>query len=179
MTDGNGTGNRTKRTLVEEETSFKGTMTSKCPVVVMGDLDGEIDAPSMHISATGSVAGTVKVRQLSSEGTLAGTVEADSVLLSGSVKDNTVIRANTLEVKLKRTDGKMEVVFSECELEIGDEPNKEAAVEAALNPESGADVSDGAPVEAADNTDTGPTTDGDDAAKAKRRRRPSQQPPPG
>lgn len=169
MTNGNGTGNRTKKTLVEEDTSFKGTMTSKCPVVVMGELDGEIDAPSMHISPSGSVAGTLKVKELSSEGSLAGQVDADSVLLSGSVKDKTVIRANTLEVKLTRTEGKMEVVFGECELEVGDQPNKEAAVEAALSPDAADDTMDGEEEVKADDGDSG---------SGKRKRRPSQQPPP-
>jgi len=168
MTNGNGTGNRTKKTLVEEDTSFKGTMISKCPVVVMGELDGEIDAPSMHISPSGSVAGTLKVKELSSEGSLAGQVDADSVLLSGSVKDKTVIRANTLEVKLTRSEGKMEVVFGECQLEVGDEPNKAAAVEAALSPDAADDAMNGAEEEVA----------ADDGGSGKRKRRPSQQPPP-
>ena len=65
-----------RRTLVEEETEFKGTMTSKCPIAVMGRVDGEIEAPSMHVSPSGSVAGTVKVGELHSEGELAGEIDA-------------------------------------------------------------------------------------------------------
>ncbi len=133
MSDGNGK-TQERRTLVEEETQFKGTMSSRCPVVVMGRLEGEVDAPSLHVTASGAVAGTVVVQELSSEGELAGEVDADSVQLSGTVKDNTVIRAKAIEVRLARTNGKMEVVFGECELAIGDEPDKAAAIEAAKNP---------------------------------------------
>ena len=34
-----------KRTLVEEGTQFKGTLSSSCPIVVKGRIDGDISAP--------------------------------------------------------------------------------------------------------------------------------------
>lgn len=120
-----------RRTLIEEETEFKGTMTSKCPIAVMGRVDGEIQAPSMHISPSGSVAGILVVAELHSEGELAGEIDAESVQLAGRVKDGTVIRAKSLEVKLSREDGKMELVFGDTELSVGAEPDKEAAIAAA------------------------------------------------
>ena len=55
-------------------------------------------------------------------GDIAGEYDADSVQLSGSVQDNTVIRAKTLEVKLSSEKGKMEVVFGNAKLSVGDEP---------------------------------------------------------
>jgi cytoskeletal protein CcmA (bactofilin family) len=124
----NGNGTREKRTLVEEGTEFKGTMSSTCPIVVMGKVEGEISGPSMEIAETGVVAGTVRVKELHSRGEVAGNVGADAVYLSGKVRDNTVIRAKTLEASLSRTDGAMEVVFGVCELSIGDEPSRQAEV---------------------------------------------------
>ena len=106
-----------KRTLVEEGTHFKGSMTSTCPVVVRGRIEGEIETPSLTISQTGSVHGKAKVGIVTSEGDIAGEFEADTVQLSGSVQDNTVIRSKTLAVKLSSTDGKMEVVFGNTKLE--------------------------------------------------------------
>jgi hypothetical protein len=47
------------------------------------------------------------------------------VQLSGSVKDNTVIRAKSLEVKLSVANSKMQVVFGDVELEVGDAPTRE------------------------------------------------------
>jgi cytoskeletal protein CcmA (bactofilin family) len=133
MSDKNGlpTG---KHTLVEEGTEFKGTLSSSCPIVVMGKIEGDITGPVIHVTPSGVVAGVVKVKDLRSAGELAGEVEAETVQISGRVRDRTVIRARTLDVSLRVTKGGMQVVFGECELAIGDEPNKEAAIAAALAP---------------------------------------------
>ena len=127
-----------KHTLVEEGTEFKGTMSSSCPIVVMGKIEGDIAGPVIHVTPSGVVAGVVKVKDLRSAGELAGEVEAETVQISGRVRDRTVIRARTLDVSLSVTKGGMQVVFGECELAIGDEPNKEAAITAALAPPAAA-----------------------------------------
>ena len=119
-----------KKTLVEEGTQFKGSLTSSCPVVVKGRVEGDVSAPSLQVSATGAVHGKVKVGEMQSHGELSGEFDADTVQLSGSVKDNTIVRAKSLEVKLAPTNGKMQVVFGECSLDVGEMPSKEAA----LNP---------------------------------------------
>lgn len=111
-----------KRTLVEEGTTFKGVLTSTCPIFVKGGIEGDIQAPSLTIAASGVVSGKVKAGELKSEGSLAGDVDVDKVTLSGAVKDNTVIRAKTLEVKLTAPSSKMQVVFGDVELEVGDTP---------------------------------------------------------
>src|SRR5947209_6890283 len=121
-----------KHTLVEEGTEFKGTMSSSCPIVVMGKVEGDVAGPVIHVTPSGVVAGVVKVKSLHSAGELAGEVEAETVQISGRVRDRTVIRARSLQVSLNVQKGGMQVVFGECERAIGDEPNKEAAVAAAL-----------------------------------------------
>ena len=126
MSDKNG-----KHTLVEEGTEFRGTLTSKCPIVVMGKVEGDITGPNIHVTTTGVVAGNVKVKELRSDGELAGTVEAEAVHVAGRVRDKTVIRARTLQVTLQSNQKGMEVVFGECELAIGDEPNKATAIASA------------------------------------------------
>jgi len=169
MSDKNGlpTG---KHTLVEEGTEFKGTMSSSCPIVVMGKVEGDVAGPVIHVTPSGVVSGVVKVKQLRSDGELAGEVEADTVEISGRVRDRTVIRARSLEVSLSVQKGGMQVVFGECELAVGDEPNKEAAVAAALS----------SPAEAAKPAVAAkpgaPGGDADEAAK--RRHKPGTQPPP-
>src|SRR5215216_3131579 len=120
-----------KHTLVEEGTEFKGTLSSKCPIVVMGKVEGEIAGPIIHVTASGVMAGNVKVKELRSEGEVAGEVEAEAVRISGKVRDGTKIRARTLEVSLTAGKGGMEVLFGDCELAVGDEPNKDAAITAA------------------------------------------------
>jgi cytoskeletal protein CcmA (bactofilin family) len=126
-------GQSAKTTLIEDDTEFKGTLSSKCPVVVKGAIEGEVVGPSLHVSPSGSVAGKVKVGELRSEGSLAGEFDADSVQLAGTVKSDTVIRARSLEVKLAPTNGRMQVTFGHCELAVGDVPAKEEAVAAAAS----------------------------------------------
>jgi cytoskeletal protein CcmA (bactofilin family) len=110
----------TKKTLVEEGTEFKGSLTSKCPVEVRGKIEGDLGAPSLDVSPTGAVHGKVRVERLVSQGEIAGEFDADSVHLSGTVKDNTVIRAKSLEVKLAPQSGnKLQVIFGEVALDVG------------------------------------------------------------
>jgi cytoskeletal protein CcmA (bactofilin family) len=164
MSDKNGlpTG---KHTLVEEGTEFKGTMSSSCPIVVMGKVEGDVAGPVIHVTPSGVVAGVVKVKSLQSGGELAGEVEAETVQISGRVRDRTVIRARSLEVSLNVEKGGMQVVFGECELAVGDEPNKEAAIAAALAPPADASK------QAAGKT---PAGESDEAGKRRR----ATQPPP-
>ena len=117
-----------KKTLVEEGTSFKGSLSSTCPVVVRGRVEGDVSAPSLQVSASGAVHGKVKVGEMQSHGELSGEFDAETVQLSGSVKDNTIVRARSLEVKLAPTNGKLQVVFGECTLDVGEAPSKEAAI---------------------------------------------------
>jgi cytoskeletal protein CcmA (bactofilin family) len=160
-----------KHTLVEEGTEFKGTMSSSCPIVVMGKVEGDIAGPVIHVTPSGVVSGVVKVKQLRSDGELAGEVEADTVEISGRVRDRTVIRARSLEVSLSVQKGGMQVVFGECELAVGDEPSKEAAIASAMTAPAAAETAK-QPAAAK----PGGNSEPEDATK--RRRTPGTQPPP-
>src|SRR5439155_24654994 len=127
MSDGKNGQASGKRTLVEEGTAINGNMSSSCPIVVMGKIEGEISGPSMEIAESGVVSGRIKVTALSSCGELAGELEAETVQLSGRVRDETVIKARSLEVTA--TAG-APMKFGECELNIGDETNKQRAINA-------------------------------------------------
>lgn len=118
-----------KQTLVEEGTKFKGSLSSSCPIVVRGRIEGDVEAPSLNVSGSGAVHGKVKVGEMRSQGELSGEFDADVVQLSGSVKDNTVIRAKSLEVKLTPPSGKMQVIFGEVQLDVGDMASREAKEE--------------------------------------------------
>ena len=116
-----------KQTLIEEGTEFKGSLSSNCPIIIRGRLEGDITGPSIHVAASGSVKGTFKAAEIKAEGEIAGHYEADVVRLSGRVRDGTVIKAKSLEMKLEPPKGKLEITFGECELEVGDEPTREEA----------------------------------------------------
>src|SRR5690349_20584025 len=122
-----------KRTLVEDWTHFKGSLTSIGPMVVKGKIEGDLHAPSLRISDSGAVHGKVKVGEIVSEGELTGEFDAELVQLSGIVLDKTVVRAKSLQVKLNAPTGRMEVIFGECLLDVGELPDKQAAVRASLS----------------------------------------------
>jgi cytoskeletal protein CcmA (bactofilin family) len=117
-----------KQTVLEEGTEFKGTLKSSCPVVINGTIDGEIDAPALTVTRSGSVAGSLRATKLRSQGTLSGKVEASDVYLSGVVRSNTSIKAKRLEVKLGSDQAQIEVTFGECALEVGDAISEPIAV---------------------------------------------------
>ena len=120
-----------KRTLIEDGTEFKGTLTSTCPIVVQGRVEGDLTGPSVEVTETGVLSGKAKVTELRSRGEIGGEFDAKVVELSGRVRDQTIVRAESLEVSLKRDAGRIEMVFGDCELAIGDAPDKAKAVAAA------------------------------------------------
>src|SRR5215831_8002981 len=123
----------TKKTLIEDGTELKGTLTSTCPIVVMGRVDGEMTGPSVEVTESGILCGKAKVTELRSRGELAGEFDAQVVELSGKVRDKTLIRAQSLEVSLQRTEGRVEMVFGDCELAVGEAPDKARAIREATS----------------------------------------------
>lgn len=123
-----------KQTLIEQGTEFKGTMKSTCPVVVNGRVEGELSAPELDVTTTGTVRGNIKADRLSSRGVLSGNIDAGDLYLSGAVGNKTVIKAKNLEVKLTPDHGRMELTIGECTLDVGDEPTKERRAESSLKP---------------------------------------------
>ena len=100
-----------KRTLVEEGTRFKGSLTSTCAILVQGSVEGDVEGPSVTVSATGAVSGKIATGSLKSDGKIAGDFEVDTAQLAGSVANNTVIRAASLDVKLTAATGKLQLTF--------------------------------------------------------------------
>jgi len=118
-----------KHTLIEQGTEFKGTMKSSCPVVVNGRIEGDLTAPELEVTASGTVQGNIKAERLTSRGILSGNVDAGDLFLSGAIGSKTVIKAKNLEVKLTPEQGRMELTIGECTLDVGDEPTKERRVD--------------------------------------------------
>jgi hypothetical protein len=117
-----------KRTVVEADTELRGTLSSSLAVVVMGRIDGDLAAPALEVTETGVVSGKVKAAQITSRGELAGLVEAEHLALSGRVRDGTLIRAASLDVKLTPASAPDQITFGDCQLEVGEPPSKAAAI---------------------------------------------------
>lgn len=118
----------TKQTIVEDGTELKGTLSSTCPVIVRGRVEGEVNTPSLLVSENGAMHGRAKVGSLRSEGELSGEFDADTVELAGRVLDNTVIRAKSIEVKLSSEESRLQIMFGECELAVGDAPSDDPSL---------------------------------------------------
>jgi len=101
----------TKQTLVEEGTRFKGSLTSTCPVLVRGTVEGGLEGPAVTISATGSVSGRVEAGSVSSDGKLAGELEVESARIAGQIAHGTVVRASSLDIKVTAETGKLQLTF--------------------------------------------------------------------
>ena len=110
-----GTHDAPPTTVVEEGTEFNGSFASTCPIEVRGRVQGDLAAPSLSVAASGAVHGKVQVSELRSEGEISGEFDADAAHLSGVVKDNTVLRASSLEMTLAPKDHRMQLIFGECQ----------------------------------------------------------------
>ena len=109
-----------KQTIIESGTEFEGSLKSDCAITLSGKLTGDVSAPSLTVTPYGSVEGRVRVSELKVQGRVAGDIEADEVVLSGSVSDETVIRAKKLEVTLAQPENGIQVTFGNCDLNVGD-----------------------------------------------------------
>jgi len=115
-------------TTIAKGTQFEGTIQSDCGVTLGGKLNGEIAAPSLKVESGGTVDGRVEVTTLESEGEIRGQIIAEDVRLAGRVGNNTVILANTLEVKLDNSNEGLQVSFGDCELQVGEKADRNTSV---------------------------------------------------
>jgi cytoskeletal protein CcmA (bactofilin family) len=95
-----------KRTLVEEGTKLKGSLTSSCAIVVQGTVEGDVEGPSVSVSPTGALSGTIIAAELMSAGKISGDFDVDSARVEGAVESDTVIHAASLDLKLTAASGK-------------------------------------------------------------------------
>ena len=125
-----------KRTVIENGTDIDGAIKSERPIVLSGTVKGQITAPSLEVTQEGSVNGTVKVSEFSCKGEVGGEVWAESVELAGRVRDATVIKSKSIDVKLAEGEGAVQMTFGNCELQVGDLPVRSKEKPAAQTSES-------------------------------------------
>ncbi len=111
MNDPKNPATQQKHTLVEDGTKFKGTLTSTCPILVRGTVEGGVEGPALTISATGSVSGSIQAGAVSCDGRIAGELDVDSARIAGTIAHGTVVRTATLDVKVTAPTGKIELKF--------------------------------------------------------------------
>src|SRR5262245_3129163 len=85
-------------TIVEEGSEFRGNFTSTRPIAVNGRIEGDVSAPAVMVTNSGAVHGNVEAKTISCRGSAAGVLAADTIELSGSIAQNTVIRAQRVNL---------------------------------------------------------------------------------
>jgi cytoskeletal protein CcmA (bactofilin family) len=101
-------------TVVEEGTHFRGDLTSRCPVIVKGRIEGDLKAPTVTVTASGALLGNIEAKTISCKGSASGVLEADAIELSGAIARNTIIRAQRLNLDVESTSGRIEIAFNQA-----------------------------------------------------------------
>ena len=98
-------------TIVQDGTDFRGNFTSKCPIVVNGRIQGEVKAPAVTVTDSGVLQGKVEAKTIACRGSVSGVLEADAIELSGDIAQNTIVRAQRLNLNIESTSGRIELAF--------------------------------------------------------------------
>ncbi len=81
-----------------EEVRITGAISASKPLVLFGQIDGNIDAVSVHIKSTASVNGDINAQMVTIDGTVCGIVTADKVHLSSSAVLNGEVRSRGIVI---------------------------------------------------------------------------------
>ena len=101
-------------TVVQEGTDFRGDFNSTCPIVVNGRIEGGVKAPAVTITDSGMLQGTVEAKTIACRGSVSGVLEADAIELSGTIAQNTIVRAQRLKLDIESTSGRIELAFGKA-----------------------------------------------------------------
>ena len=69
---------------INEDARIRGTITVSKPLVMTGQLDGEINADTLHIASTAIITGEVAAKSVTIDGRVLGSIVADKVFLSAT-----------------------------------------------------------------------------------------------
>ena len=83
---------------ISEEVRITGVISASKPLILFGQIDGNIDAVSVHIKSTATVNGDVNAREVTVDGTVCGIITADTVHLSASAILSGEVRSKGIEI---------------------------------------------------------------------------------
>ena len=83
---------------ISEEVRITGEISASKPLILFGQIDGNIDAVSVHIKSTSTVNGDISAQIVTVDGTVRGIVTADKVRLSASAILNGEVRSKGIEI---------------------------------------------------------------------------------
>ena len=83
---------------IGEEMRITGLVSASKPLIVLGLIDGNIDAVSVHIRSTATVNGDINAQKVTVDGTVCGIITADEVHLSTSAVLTGEVRSKGIEI---------------------------------------------------------------------------------
>ena len=69
---------------INEDVRIRGTITVSDPLVMAGQLDGDINADTLHVASTAIITGDIAAQSLTIDGRVIGSIVADKVFLSAA-----------------------------------------------------------------------------------------------
>ena len=81
---------------INEDVRIRGTITVSEPLVVAGQLDGDINANTLHIASTAFITGEVTAESVTIDGKVLGSIVADKNTLSATILPRTLPSIVTL-----------------------------------------------------------------------------------
>ena len=73
-----------KPSQINEDVRIRGTITVSEPLVMAGQLDGDINADTLHVVSTAIITGEITAQSVSIDGRVLGSIVADKVFLSAT-----------------------------------------------------------------------------------------------
>ena len=69
---------------INEDVRIRGTITVSEPLVMAGQLDGDVNADTLHIASTAIITGEITAQSLTIDGRVLGSIIAHQVFLSAT-----------------------------------------------------------------------------------------------
>ena len=69
---------------INEDVRIRGTITVSEPLVMAGQLDGDVNADKLHVASTAIITGEITAQSLTIDGRVLGSIVADKVFLSAT-----------------------------------------------------------------------------------------------
>ena len=83
---------------IGEEMRITGLISASKQIILLGQVDGNIDAVAVHIRSTATVNGDINAQKVTIDGTVCGIVTADEVHLTASAILNGEVRSKGIEI---------------------------------------------------------------------------------
>ena len=69
---------------INEDVRIRGTITVSQPLVMAGQLDGDVNADTLHVASSATINGEITAQSVTIDGRVIGSIVADKVYLSAT-----------------------------------------------------------------------------------------------